>query len=163
MCVWIVLVSKVQLQAFVSPGSGEFVIKLLPWFIQLQTRNFQGLFKDNLQFSRTKISSINRHSLTLFWIPIIGYLHLQCLWSYLHYFLLLQLWLITLFYTTSQICGIFRDKITEKSADLAGISRQFSWKAIGKKTADFVVIFRTNFARNWSVFALIRPAFLMFF
>ena len=39
------------------------------WFVQFQTNKFkiQGLFKDNLQFSRSKISSVTRLSLTPFW------------------------------------------------------------------------------------------------
>ena len=44
-----------------------------------------------------------------------------------------------------KFCGIFRDKIAEKSADFAGFRENFwgklGWKAINKKTADFVVIF----------------------
>ena len=40
--------------------------------------------------------------------------------------------------------GIFRDKITEKSANFAGISQEFSGQTIGKKTAD-LVIFGDNF------------------
>ena len=40
---------------------------ITPWFIQLQKKkNFQGLFKDKLQFLRTKIYIINQHSLTPF-------------------------------------------------------------------------------------------------
>ena len=39
------------------------------WFVQFQTNKFkiQGLFKDNLQFSRSTISSVTRLSLTPFW------------------------------------------------------------------------------------------------
>ena len=33
------------------------------WFVQLETNKFQGFFKDKLQFTRTKIYLINRHSL----------------------------------------------------------------------------------------------------
>ena len=33
------------------------------------SRTFRGFFKDKLQFSRTKIHVINRHSLTPFWSP----------------------------------------------------------------------------------------------
>ena len=51
--------------------------------------------------------------------------------------------------------GIFGDKFAEKSADLAGISREFlgqtSTKSNRQKRADFVVIFMANFARNRSV------------
>ena len=32
---------------------------ITPWFIQLQKKKFQGLFKDKLQFLRTKIYIIN--------------------------------------------------------------------------------------------------------
>ena len=54
-----------------------------------------------------------------------------------------------------KFCGICRDKIAEKSADFAEFHENF-WgklgrKAINKKTADFVVIFRANFAGNRSV------------
>ena len=31
----------------------------IAWFVQLQTNKIQGLFKDKLQFLRTKIHSIN--------------------------------------------------------------------------------------------------------
>ena len=41
---------------------------------------------------------------------------------------------------------IFGDKFAEKSADFTGISLEFSGQ-----TADFVVIFKANFARNRSV------------
>ena len=37
------------------------------WFVQLQPNKFQRFFKDKLQFSRTDIYSINRHSLTPLW------------------------------------------------------------------------------------------------
>ena len=40
---------------------------LSPWFVQLQRNKIQGLFKEKLQFSRSKIYSINWHSLTPFW------------------------------------------------------------------------------------------------
>ena len=40
---------------------------LSPWFVQLQRDKIQGRFKDKLQFSRSKICSINWHSLTPFW------------------------------------------------------------------------------------------------
>ena len=41
---------------------------------KLQTSKLQGLFKDNLKFSRTKICSINRNCWTLFWTSIISFL-----------------------------------------------------------------------------------------
>ena len=40
---------------------------LSPWFVQLQRNKIQGLFMDKLQFSRSKMFSINWHSLTPFW------------------------------------------------------------------------------------------------
>ena len=40
---------------------------LSPWFVQLQRNKIQGRFKDKLQFSRSKMYSINCHSLTPFW------------------------------------------------------------------------------------------------
>ena len=67
--------------------------KTLTWFVQLQTNTFQGLFKDKLQFSRTKIYLINRHSLT----PVDHPIGLNWSWSHLR-FLLLQPSLITFFY-----------------------------------------------------------------
>ena len=52
----------------------------------------------------------------------------------------------------SQISGDFRDKLAEKSANFAVISQEFSGqtspKRIRKKKANFVVIFKANFARN---------------
>ena len=76
------------------------------WFAQLQTNKFQGLFKDKLQFSRTKIYSINRPSLTPFWTPywlkhvmesvICNFYFFSHGWS--HYFILLsttKLWKMT--------------------------------------------------------------------
>ena len=51
-----------------------------------------------------------------------------------------------------KFCGIFRDKIAEKSAGFVGIfAGTLGQKAIGKKMADFAVIFRENFTRNRSV------------
>ena len=51
-----------------------------------------------------------------------------------------------------KFCGIFRDKITGKSADFVGtFEANLAGKQLVKKTADFVVIFRANFARNRSV------------
>ena len=49
----------------------------------------------------------------------------------------------------SNFAAFLGDKIVEKSAVLAGIlGGKLGHKAITKKTADFVVIFRANFARN---------------
>ena len=73
-----------------------------PWFVQPQTNKLQRLFKDFpvfkiLQFSRTKIYLINRHSLTSFWSPYwlkhiinhnLQFLFLDHHWS--HYFILLS-------------------------------------------------------------------------
>ena len=51
-----------------------------------------------------------------------------------------------------QISQDFRDKITENSADFAGIfGANLARKQSVKKKEDFVVIFRANFARNRSV------------
>ena len=72
--------------------------KTLTWFVQLQTNHFKDfsrIFNDKLQFSRTKIYLINRHSLT----PVDHPIGLNSSWSHLR-FLVLQLLLITLFYTT---------------------------------------------------------------
>ena len=58
----------------------------------------------------------------------------------------------------SQISQDFGNKIAEKSVDFREFRRSFQGKlvqkAIGKQTADFVVInfFRANFARNRSLF-----------
>ena len=69
--------------------------KTLAWFVQLPTNTFQGLFKDKLQFSRTKIYLIKRQSLT----PIDHPIGLNSPLSHLQ-FLPLRPALNTLFYTT---------------------------------------------------------------
>ena len=54
-----------------------------------------------------------------------------------------------------KFCGIFRDKIVEKSAVFAGISREFlGTNLAGKqlvKNGGFCGYFQANFARNQSV------------
>ena len=65
----------------------------------------------------------------------------------------------------------FAGFLETKSQKNRTISREFRGnfqgklgrKAIGTKMADFVVIFRENFAEIDRLIALIRPAFLMFF
>ena len=51
----------------------------------------------------------------------------------------------------SHFAGFFRDKFAENRPIFAGVFGANHRKAIGKKTADFVVIFKANFARNRSV------------
>ena len=62
-------------------------------FRQTHFKYFSRIFKDKLQFSRTKIYLINRHSST----PVDHPIGLNSSWSH---FLLLRPSLITLFYTT---------------------------------------------------------------
>ena len=71
----------------------------LAWFVKLQTkknsRTFQGHFKHKSQFSRTKINSINRHSLTPFWLAKtfngVNYDFYFFSHGWSHYFILLPL------------------------------------------------------------------------
>ena len=64
-------------------------------FRQTHFKYFSRIFKDKLQFSRTKIYLINRHSLT----PLDHPIGVNSSWSHLR-FLLLRPSLITLFYST---------------------------------------------------------------
>ena len=101
-------------------------LKECTWFAQLQTNKFQGLFKDKLQFSRTKIYSINRPSLTPFWTPywlkhvmesVICNFYFSHGWS--HYFTLLsttKLWKMTGY--DLQLHLRYRNRIKNKETKL---------------------------------------------
>ena len=82
----------------------NFQIFTTTWFVQLQKNNLQGFFNDKLQFSRTKINSINQHPLP----PLITLLA-KTTWKSWHHlrFVLLRPSLIPLFYTT------FRNKTSQ--------------------------------------------------
>ena len=73
---WCVQELENAITAHTEHKSSIFLVVLQTWFTQLQTNKFQifkfsnfQIFQDKLQFSRTTIYSINRHSSTPFWTP----------------------------------------------------------------------------------------------
>ena len=119
-------------------------LKECTWFAQLQTNKFQGLFKDKLQFSRTKIYSINRPSLTPFWTPywlkhvmesvICNFYFFSHGWS--HYFILLsttKLWKMTGY--DLQLHLRYRNSIKNKETKLryCSCSKMFLDKVVNFK------------------------------